>query len=117
MRNDNIAHFISKDCEICSEVCRQLVKEGYVNLELIKNENLELGFVVQTGLSNGRVIYSIIGKEQYDEPLKIENVINGLESLRHSMTGENTKTVNIAKTGDGLEKLHWLQIEHNIRAH
>ena len=81
MRKDNIAHFISKDYKICSEVCRQLVTEGYINLELMKNENLEIGYVVQTGISNGKLIYSIIVKERHDELLKIENVINGLESL------------------------------------
>ena len=96
MRNDNIAHFISKDCKICSEVWQQLVEEGYINLELIKNENLEIGFVVQTELSNGILVYSIIVKEQYDELLKIENVINGLESLRNSMIMKNTRTVSIA---------------------
>ena len=57
MRKDNIAHFMSVDCEISTPICQQLVDLEMINIERLRNEPIGVGAVVQTNLSTGKIIY------------------------------------------------------------
>ena len=58
MRKDNVAYFMSVDCEISTPVCQQLVDLEMINIEKLKREPIGIGAVVQTNLSNGKIIYT-----------------------------------------------------------
>ena len=56
MRKDNIAHFMSVDCEISISICQQLVDLEMIDIEKLKNEPIGIGAIVQTKLSTGKII-------------------------------------------------------------
>ena len=59
MKKDNIAHFISVDCEIRIPICQQLVDLEMIDIEKLKDESIGVGAIVQTKLSTGKIIYSL----------------------------------------------------------
>ena len=67
MRKDNVAHFMSVDCEISTPVCQQLVDLEMINIEKLKREPIGIGAIVQTKLSTGKIIYSLFIKEKSNE--------------------------------------------------
>ena len=46
MRKDNIAHFMSVDCEINTSICQQLVDLEMIDIEKLKNEPIGIGTIV-----------------------------------------------------------------------
>ena len=67
MRKDNIAHFMSVDCEISTPICQQLVDLEMINIERLKTELIGVAAIVQTNLSKGKIIYSLFIKEKSNE--------------------------------------------------
>ena len=116
MRKDNIAHFMSVDCEISTPILQQLVDLEMIDIEKLKNEPIGIGAIVQTKLSTGKIIYSVFVKEKSDEIVTAAIIVQCLDSLRTAMIEEQIKSVSISKIGDGLEKNHWLPIEITVRA-
>ena len=115
MRKDNVAHFMYVDCEISTPVCQQLVDLEMINIEKLKKEPIGIGAVVQTNLSNGKIIYSLFIKEKSNKVATAAIIVQCLESLRTAMIEEKVNSVSISKFGDGLEKNHWLTIEITLR--
>ena len=62
-----------------------------------------------------KIIYSLFIKEKSDEIATA--AVQCLDSLRSAMIEEKINSVSISKTGDGLEKIHWLPIEITLREH
>ena len=46
MRKDNIAHFMSVDCEISTSICQQLVDLEMINIGKLKTEPIGVGAIV-----------------------------------------------------------------------
>ena len=87
-----------------------------INIERLKIEPIGVGAIVQTNLSNGKIIYSLFIKEKSNEVATAVIIVQCLESLRTIMVEENIKSVSISKISDGLERNHWLPIEITLRA-
>ena len=86
-------------------------------IEKLKDEPIGVGAIVQTKLFTGKIIYSLFIKEQSDEIATAAVIVQCLDSLRSAMIEEKINSVSISKTGDGLEKIHWLPIEITLREH
>ena len=86
-------------------------------IEKLKDEPIGVGAIVQTKLFTGKIIYSLFIKEQSDEIATAAVIVQCLDSLRFAMIEEKINSVSISKTGDGLEKIHWLPIEITLREH
>ena len=82
MRKDNIAHLMSVDCEISSPICQQLVDLEMINIERLKTVPIGVGAIVQTNLSNGKIMYSLFIKEKSNEIATAAIIVQCFESLR-----------------------------------
>ena len=88
MRKDNIAHFMSVHCEISISICQQLVDLEMINIEKLKTEPIGVGVIVQTCLSNGKIIYSLFIKEKSNETATATMIVHCSDSLRTAMIEE-----------------------------
>ena len=84
MRKDNIAHFMSVDCKISTPICQQLIDLQMINIKRLKTKPIGVGAIVQTNLSNGKIIYSLFIKEKSNE---IAASAIGNENYHHGSSG------------------------------
>ena len=66
-------------------------------------------------LNNERMVLSAFVKENKDDKAKLENVARCLTPLRDYMVSEKLKTINLTKTGDGLDHIPWITLEQALK--
>lgn len=89
---------------------------GIIDINGLSEQPSGIESITRTELSNGKIIYSLFIKEKGEYIPSITIVIECLTSLMKTMIREGVDTVSIAKTGDGLEQLHWMPIEDTLRS-
>ncbi|KAJ8670942.1 hypothetical protein QAD02_002201 [Eretmocerus hayati] len=115
MSQDNIAHFMSTDMIPFTDVCKQLVDLGKIDLEQMKKLNPCLYDIFCSKLDNGRRIYSVFIKENHKDFASVAMVSHCLILLRDVIIQHEVNSVSIAKMGDGLDKTAWAPIKNTIR--
>lgn len=111
MKKDNIAHFWSADFKSKSPVTEELINKKYINIEEFPKQ-LEVGEVI-ISKKNSFHIFTVIIKLKSENKTQLNDVLTGITNLKETMDYFNVKTVRIARTGDGLDKLPW----GNIKSH
>ena len=114
MRQDNWAHFMSIDCSLKTSVNAQLMDLEYLNIDTFKSLKLEIGAVVESGLNNGRFLYTLFSKEKYDDPLSLNIILKTLRGLYNTLIKKKIKSISIAKCDSVLKNLPWIIIEKNL---
>uniref|UniRef100_A0ABD2WI88 Uncharacterized protein n=1 Tax=Trichogramma kaykai TaxID=54128 RepID=A0ABD2WI88_9HYME len=114
MRRDNYAHFFSVDCDTNKPLKQQLLYLNYLDLELIKTQQLNEGAITESGLSTGHSLFSLFIRNNHEETPDIDIICEILTNLGASLVELERKSISIAKSNEHLDDMYWLPIETHL---
>ncbi|CAB0033548.1 unnamed protein product [Trichogramma brassicae] len=114
MHRDNYAHFFSVDCDTCKPLEQQLLDLNYLDLELIKTQQLNVGAITESGLSSGYSLFSLFIRNNHEETPDIDVVSEVLTNLGTALIGLGKTSISIAKSYEHLDDIYWLPIETHL---
>ncbi|XP_051161523.1 uncharacterized protein LOC127281712 [Leptopilina boulardi] len=103
-KKDNIAHFISEDCEPVDSISKLLIATNKIDLQDIRDNNPIKG-QVQVTLCGRYKIYSIVVKKRHSDELNWSDVTVGLRNLKYALVLDNQTHCRMANSGDLLGNL------------
>ena len=115
MKKDNIAHFMSTDCEAKSQLAKLFKSLNYLDFDALKAEEPNLDSVIAIKLDNGTYILNLFVKEHHDEKTKIKSALNSISILATAMEALELKSVRVPKFGDFLSEIPWATAEFALR--
>lgn len=115
MKPDNLVHFISADCILNTPISRELIDEGILVVQSLKNEKPEIGQVLVFKYGN-QLVFNLVVKNTFDERPFLKNVNMALHCLKDSMIAFEVKEARLSDKGNGLDRLSWHYIENAIVA-
>ena len=116
MGKGHIVNFISRDCNLDSQVNKDLIKANMINIDDIKGQNLQVGETVVFA-HNGRYIFNVVVKEKNIDRSYLNNISRGIMSLKEAMIPLKVECMKFSKIGNGLYDLSWFAIEQIIQQH
>ncbi|KAL7295747.1 hypothetical protein TKK_0011090 [Trichogramma kaykai] len=93
---------------------RQLLDLNYLDLELIKTQQLNVGAITESGLSTGHSLFSLFIRNNHEETPDIDIICGILTNLGAALVELERKSISIAKSNEHLDDLYWLLIETHL---
>ncbi|CAB0033550.1 unnamed protein product [Trichogramma brassicae] len=114
MHRDNYAHFFSVDCNTNKSLEQQLLDLNYLDLELIKTQQLNVGAITESGLSTGHSLFSLFIRNNHEEIPDIDIICEILTNLGAALIELGQNSISIAKSNEHLDDMYWLPIETHL---
>uniref|UniRef100_A0ABD2WHT6 RNA-directed DNA polymerase n=1 Tax=Trichogramma kaykai TaxID=54128 RepID=A0ABD2WHT6_9HYME len=114
MHRDNYAHFFSVDCDTRKPLEQQLLDLNYLDLELIKTQQLNVGAITESGLPSGYSLFSLFIRNNHEETPDIDVVSEVLTNLGTALIELGKNSISIAKSYEHLDDMYWLPIETHL---
>ncbi|KAL7292580.1 hypothetical protein TKK_0013715 [Trichogramma kaykai] len=93
---------------------QQLLYLNYLDLELIKTQQLNEGAITESGLSTGHSLFSLFIRNNHEETPDIDIICEILTNLGASLVELERKSISIAKSNEHLDDMYWLPIETHL---
>ena len=117
MQDDNWINFMPLDYKIETSINKQLMDLGYLNIDDLKSLKLEIGAIVESGLNNGKCLFTLFVQEKHDITPQLNTFLESFESLYSTLLEKQINSISFAKYDDALKELPWLKIEQNLRSY
>ncbi|KAL7290430.1 hypothetical protein TKK_0016119 [Trichogramma kaykai] len=114
MHRDNYANFFSVDCDTNKPLEQQLLDLNYLDLELIKTQQLNVGAITESGLSTGHSLISLFIPNNHEETPDINIICEILTNLGAALVELDRNSISIAKSNEHLDDIYWLPIETHL---
>ncbi|CAB0041764.1 unnamed protein product [Trichogramma brassicae] len=114
-RKDNWVHFMSVDCIPHSDICHQLTDMGYLQVDLLKEHDIKLGLIIETGLPVDKSFFSIFVRENHDDVVDIDIVNDALDRLADALKTYEIGSINIPMNNNGIDSRSWEMISARLR--
>ncbi|KAL7289564.1 hypothetical protein TKK_0016535 [Trichogramma kaykai] len=114
-RKDNWVHFMSVDCIPHSDICHQLTDMGYLQVDLLKEHDIKLGLIIETGLPVDKSLFSIFVKENHDDTVDIDIVNDALDRLADALKTYEIGSISIPTNNNGIDNRSWEMISARLR--
>ncbi|CAB0035625.1 unnamed protein product, partial [Trichogramma brassicae] len=114
-RKDNWVHFMSVDCIPHSDICHQLTDMGYLQVDLLKEHDIKLGLIIETGLPVDKSLFSIFVKENHDDVVDIDIVNDALDRLADALKTYEIGSISIPMNNNGIDSRSWEMISARLR--
>lgn len=115
MKKDNMAHFMSTDCEAHTTLGKAFKNFKYMDFDAIKSEEPILDSVIAIKQENGTYILNVFVKQFCNDKTKIKDVLNAIDVLGSAMEALELKSIRVPKFGDFLTDIPWSTAEIALR--
>ncbi|KAL7286639.1 hypothetical protein TKK_0019135 [Trichogramma kaykai] len=114
-RKDNWVHFMLVDCIPHSDICHQLTDMGYLQVDLLKEHDIKLDLIIETGLPVDKSLFSIFVKENHDDTVDIDIVNDALDRLADALKTYEIESISIPTNNNRIDKSSWEMISARLR--
>ncbi|CAB0034771.1 unnamed protein product [Trichogramma brassicae] len=114
-RKDNRVHFMSVDCIPHSDICHQLTDMGYLQVDLLKEHDIKLGLIIETGLPVDKSLFSVFVNENHDNAVDIDIVNDTLDRLADALKTYEIESISIPTNNNGIDNRSWEMISARLR--
>lgn len=117
MGKGHIVNFISADCDLQSDVNKELISQNLISTNDLKNQNPEQGQVIVFG-NNGRYIFNVVVKNEARDKIILNNISQAIKALTEAMIPLNVQCVKFSTKGNVFDKdISWSSVEQIIKNH
>uniref|UniRef100_A0ABD2X6W4 Peptidase A2 domain-containing protein n=1 Tax=Trichogramma kaykai TaxID=54128 RepID=A0ABD2X6W4_9HYME len=93
---------------------QQLLDLNYLDLELIKTQQLNVGAITESGLSTGHSLFFLFIRNNHEETPGIDIICEILTNLGAALVELVRNSISIAKSNEHLDDMYWLPIETHL---